>query len=112
VRDRVARLSASSDTAILVADEAGAPVGLATVHVMPFLHVDEPMAMLGALVVASRHRGRGIGRSLVEAAERWATARAAPRMTVASGLARGDAHLFYERLGYEHTARRYSKILP
>jgi GNAT superfamily N-acetyltransferase len=111
VRDRLARLTARSDVAVFVADDGSAEAGLATVHVIPCIHVDEPMAMLSALVVGERHRGRGIGRGLVTAAERWAIERGAPRMTLVSGLARRDAHAFYERLGYEHTGRRYSKML-
>ena len=111
VRDRLARLTARSDVAVFVADDDAAAAGLATVHVIPCIHIDEPMAMLSALVVGERHRGRGIGRGLVTAAERWAIEHDAPRMTLVSGLARHDAHRFYERLGYEHTGRRYAKIL-
>jgi len=47
----------------------------------------------------------------VEAVEGWAREQRAHRVTVASGLARAEAHAFYERLGYEHTARRYSRLL-
>ena len=97
---------------VFVAHEGGAPVGFATTHLVVVLHQDQPVGMLTALIVSPRHRGRGIGRRLVQAAEAWATAQGAYRMTVASGLHREGAHRFYERLGDEHTARRYAKLLP
>jgi GNAT superfamily N-acetyltransferase len=69
------------------------------------------VAILSALIVAGDHRGQGVGRSLVDTVETWALGRGAGRIVVAAGLARPGAHAFYERLGYEHTARRYSKLL-
>ena len=69
------------------------------------------MAMLSVLVVSAQARRRGIGRSLVNEAEQWARASGAGRVVIASGLARADAHGFYESLGYQHNARRYSKRL-
>jgi hypothetical protein len=41
----------------------------------------------------------------------WARALGANRIVDTSGLARTDAHAFYERIGYEHTARRFSRSL-
>ena len=111
VASRLDRLAQHADIAVLVADRSGTPVGLATAHIIEAIHVDEPVAMLTALVVAEHHRGRGIGRMLVDAAEAWSVRSGALRITVASGLARAVAHAFYEAMGYENTARRYSKIL-
>jgi GNAT superfamily N-acetyltransferase len=111
VEGRLGRLAARGGVTVLVADDEGAPVGFATAHIVPVLHQDRPAGMLTALVVSSRQRGQGIGRRLVDAVEEWAKTQGAYRMTLASGLHREGAHLFYERLGYEHTARRYSKLL-
>jgi len=46
------------------------------------------------------YRGRGAGRQLVEAVERWAAARGLDEISVRSNVVRPDAHPFYERLGY------------
>ena len=100
------------DVAVFVADREARAVGLATAHLLRVLHADRPMVVLSALVVAERARGEGIGRLLVDAVEAWGARRGAYRVTVASGLVRDGAHAFYERLGYEHTSRRYSKLLP
>jgi GNAT superfamily N-acetyltransferase len=111
VETRLGRIARQSNVAVFVAERGRALVGLATGHMLAVIHADDPIAILSALIVADGHRGRGIGRSLVDAVESWAKGRGAGRITVASGLARAGAHSFYERLGYEYTARRYSKVI-
>ena len=111
VKTRLDRLAEQANVTVLVADRDGTPVGLATAHILDVIHADTAVAILTALVVGEAHRHHGIGRSLVDAAETWAIQRGASRITVATGLARAGAHAFYERLGYEHTARRYAKDL-
>ncbi|HZN55013.1 MAG TPA: GNAT family N-acetyltransferase [Candidatus Polarisedimenticolaceae bacterium] len=111
VEERLRRLEQRDDVVTLVAEEDVIAAGFATVIVLPVFHADPPVAILMALVVGATHRGRGIGRTLVTEAEIWARSRGADRMTVASGLARHGAHAFYEKVGYEHTARRYTKLL-
>ena len=111
VEARLAELTTHPGTAVFVADLHNQPMGVATAYVVPVVHADWPVAVLSALVVHEGHRRRGIGRQLVEAAHQWARDRHAYRITVSSGLARAAAHAFYEGLGYEHTARRYSRLL-
>ena len=109
VERRLARLTESPDVLVLAAESSAEPVGLVTAHLVQVIHVDEPVAMLTALVVSDRHRGRGVGRLLVDAVENWAQHRGARRVSITTGLAREGAHAFYERLGYQHTGRRYLK---
>src|SRR5690606_16829025 len=54
-----------------------------------------------SLVVDERHRGAGIGRVLMEAAERTAKAKGMASVVLSSRIDRLDAHAFYEALGYE-----------
>lgn len=105
---RLARLRAAGDDAF-VAELSDSVVGLATVHSRPVLHNALPVAQLTALVVPPEMRGRGVGRALVEVAEQWARERGADRLVVTTALHRAEAPLFYERLGFEHTGRRYVK---
>jgi GNAT superfamily N-acetyltransferase len=70
---------------------------------------EAPIGQLTLLVVDERHRSRGVGRTLVAAAEEWARARGAKRFVVTTALRRADAHAFYEKLEFKHTGRRYGK---
>jgi GNAT superfamily N-acetyltransferase len=45
-------------------------------------------------------RSHGIGKILLQEAEKWAKARGVTRALVRSRVAREDAHRFYEREGY------------
>ncbi len=115
-RDIVRRLGAlagRADMALLVAvDPAGTILGWIHVGKDATL-TDGPVAEIRGLVVAEGSRGRGVGRALVEASERWAASRGNPRVRVRSRIARADAHRFYEACGYalEKTQHVFSKAL-
>jgi GNAT superfamily N-acetyltransferase len=109
--DRLARMAEAGDAAAFVAIMDGLVVGLATVHGRIVLHSASPVVQLTALVVPPEMRGRGIGRVLVAEAENWAARFGARRLVVTTALHRAEAPVFYERLGFEHTGRRYVKAL-
>lgn len=83
--------------------------GLATVQAYAALNRDEPSVQLTLLVVSSGLRGSGAGRALVAAAEAWAEGQGARRLVVTTAVHRAGAHVFYERLGYTLTGRRYTR---
>lgn len=86
---------------VFVAVAEGVVVGFVHVALESTLLVDR-VANLRALVVDERWRGRGIGRELVRAAERWAQGAGCSTIWVRSNIKRVQAHPFYERLGYSH----------
>jgi GNAT superfamily N-acetyltransferase len=99
----------SADAAIFVAEAAGQLVGLAEVY----CRQDEPnpatvaytYGYLQSLVVSAPWRRRGLGRQLVEAAQRWARERGATQMRLSTWeFADGPLH-FYESLGYTTVKR-------
>jgi GNAT superfamily N-acetyltransferase len=108
--ERLRSLRSEGDDAF-VAVVDGSIAGLATVHSRAVLHAARPVVQLTALVVPPEMRGHGVGRALVDEAERWGKARGADRLVVTTALHRTDAPLFYERIGFEHTGRRYVKRL-
>ncbi|HXE92548.1 MAG TPA: GNAT family N-acetyltransferase [Gaiellaceae bacterium] len=110
VTSRLERLVIVGDR-VVVADVDGEVAGLAHLHVSPTIEHERPAGKLGALVVAESHRGRGIGRLLVEAVEEEATARGCGIFFVTTAERRDDAHAFYESLGLERTGRRYGRTL-
>ena len=107
---RLERLAIVGDR-VLVADVDGHAVGLAHLQVTPALERERPAAKIGALVVDASHRGRGIGRALLTALEDEARARGCDLLFLTTAEGRDDAHRFYERLGLEHTGRRYGRTL-
>lgn len=66
-----------------------------------------------SLVVDESARGRGLGRGLVDAAERWLRARVT-QVRVRANTARTSAPEFYEKLGYARlkTQAVFTKALP
>lgn len=97
--------------ALVAAGPEGNVVGLVTAHALASVHADAPTVWLTTLVTDQQLRGRGVGRGLVRAAEAWAADHGAIRVSVSSGLHRGEAHRFHEALGYVATGRRFTRSL-
>ncbi|MET7970933.1 GNAT family N-acetyltransferase [Micromonospora sp. NPDC005305] len=100
-----------SYSAWTVETDDGRLLGLVGGHLMRPLEEDACVAQLIILVVSRAARGTGVGRSLVEAFERWATQAGAGRAVVTSGAHRSDAHGFYRHLGFKETGKRFGKPL-
>jgi N-acetylglutamate synthase-like GNAT family acetyltransferase len=112
VARRLARLGDSATDRVLVAEDASAVVGVATLHVIPLFHRDDgDLGRLSVIVVDEARRGGGVGRILVAAVEKAARELGCARIEVTTGLRRVETHRFYEELGYEERPRRYLKEL-
>ena len=57
---------------------------------------------VAALVVDEKFRRGGVGRKLMERAERWACERGSKWVNLRSNHKRAVAHAFYESIGYRH----------
>ena len=110
VRDRLEYLAGAGEP-VLLAEEGGEVIGLLDWHVMTTIHRPRPVGRLVALIVAHGHRGRGIGRALVQEAERRMRERDCEKMEVTSNLRLTNAHQFYEGLGLERSSYRFAKDL-
>lgn len=89
------RALAGPTSTVLGALDAGAVVGTAMVG------NDGHRGWVYYLAVAPGHRQRGLGRRMMDAAERWLWASGAVKVQL---MVRDDNHealVFYERLGYE-----------
>jgi GNAT superfamily N-acetyltransferase len=93
----------------LVWDEGGALLGVLVWHVTPNLHRAGPVGRTVALVVSEAARGRGLGRALVAELETRCRALGCVMMEVSSNMRRGEAHRFYEGLGYERSSYKFAK---
>jgi len=85
---------------LIGADDDGDLIGVAALGVLPMLEATGKVGRLLALVVDERHRSRGVGQSLVAAAEEQARAVGCLKMEVTSSRYRTRTHEFYQQLGY------------
>lgn len=83
------------------APAAGVAVGFAAVHRVPYFERPGAFARVVALSVDAGQRRAGVGRRLMAAVERWATAHGCLDLEVTSLRSRDAAHHFYAALGYE-----------
>jgi GNAT superfamily N-acetyltransferase len=81
-------------------------------YLLGFEHItfygNGPVATVEEILVRAELRGRGIGRTLMEAFERWAVSRNCSLVA----LATRRAVPFYVALGYEESAAYLRKVLP
>ena len=100
MRARIERVQAEGLGRIIAAvDERGSVCGWTHVFVAHRIESDA-FAEIGGLVVDEAMRNRGVGRLLLQEAERWAAANGVAVLRVRSNMIRRDAHRFYERAGY------------
>jgi GNAT superfamily N-acetyltransferase len=108
---RLEAFHAAGEQALVAADDSSRRLlGVATLHATPVLHRAGPVGRVTALVVDASVRGRGIGRALMAAAERWAADQGCVLIEVTSNQRRADAHKFYEGLDYERTSYRFARV--
>lgn len=108
---RLDRLASNPGAVALLAVRGDSIVGLATMHVISPINRERDVAWLTTLVVDEAARGTGIGRALVDAVEDRARAAGCERLSVTTHENRPDAHVFYARIGFEYTGRRFGKTL-
>jgi GNAT superfamily N-acetyltransferase len=109
IREKISILSASKADYIWIAQSQGKVVGLLALHLTPLLHAGGNLGRITALVVDENSRGQGIGRLLVETAEKWAWEKDCTRIELTSGDQRSRAHKFYQGLGYAVESKRFIK---
>jgi GNAT superfamily N-acetyltransferase len=99
--------SASGHALFVAVDEHLAKV-VGWIHVLEFPTLEMSISTeLGGLVVDSSMRGRGIGKLLVDAAEKWSSDKGISRLQFTSQMKRTEAHAFYKKLGYQIIKNSY-----
>ncbi|MCU0605150.1 MAG: GNAT family N-acetyltransferase [Desulfobacterales bacterium] len=97
-------LDGGGEHRILFAAEAGGRVvGMASAQTLISTAEGGFAALVEDVVVAESFRGRGIGRMLVAAIERWAADRGVTRLQLLADRANAPALRFYDKQGWKAT---------
>jgi ribosomal protein S18 acetylase RimI-like enzyme len=94
-----------SDVVLLVAEHEGAVIGYAygAIEGYDYMALRGPAAVLHDLIVAPEHRGRGVGRALLDAMVGALTTHGAPRLVLSTAERNAAAQRFFERMGFRRT---------
>lgn len=96
----VRRMRATDGFRMFAARRGDGVVGVAGVRPMELLYCGR-ILQIDDLVVSSAERSTGVGKALVDHVKAVAWAESRSEVHLDSGLARTDAHRFYEREGFE-----------
>lgn len=108
---RLSRILERPDQRFIVAEDQRRVVGWLHALVVEYVETN-PFVVIGGLVVDKSSRRRGIGRTLMEYAERWAKEQRCSLVRLWSSAGRTGAHQFYERQGYKNIKTQYSFVKP
>ena len=112
VAERFGRLAEMASEKMLVAERNGNVIGLISVHLTMLLHTDANLCRITSLAVDQAARRQGVGRMLIQAAERWAWSRDCAVIELTSSDHRTEAHRFYAACGYQCIGKRFLKDRP
>jgi len=95
---------------VLVAEAGGQVVGTVDWYLTPNLtHGGRPYVTIENFVVDSAHRRQGVGTALLNAVIAEAKGAGCYKVQLQSDIKRGDAHRFYEAVGFKPSAQGYRR---
>jgi len=94
-----------------VIDVDGVPIASASYHLTPYFHAKGGGLRVTSLVVDANHKRKGFGEMLMNKASELAKEHGCDKIELSTGGHRaGEAHLFYESLGFKpYDGVRYLK---
>lgn len=113
MKQRLEIILQKEDYQTLVAVTDNVIVGVIGMLKMYLWELAIPAVKIQVLVVSEEHRGGGVGKYLIEAAELWAKEQGVNQLILTSGNReeRTIAHKFYPSMGFELTSSGYKKEL-
>jgi len=93
---------------LLCADKDDAIAGFASLSIQHNFWQEGYILYITTMIVDEKHRGQGIGTALINEIKKTARERGCKRIELESAFHRTDAHVFYEKMGFEKRAIFYS----
>jgi GNAT superfamily N-acetyltransferase len=109
--EQIAELSQTGTDPIFLAIADGQVLGLLACHLCRVLQYASPIIRVMALVIDRRARRRGVGKLLMEHAERMGSGAGCEFVELTSAMGRAEAHAFYRSIGYAPNSLRFRKPL-
>jgi predicted N-acetyltransferase YhbS len=108
----IKRINADKYQIIFVAELDGTVVGWIQLQ-KKILLISEPFTEIVGLVVDEKHRGKSIGRSLVQESIRWTKHEHIFKIRVKSNIIRDESHEFYKAIGFREvkTQKVYDRMI-
>jgi (aminoalkyl)phosphonate N-acetyltransferase len=103
--------AANPNNIYLIAWAHSLAVGYLSCHVQNLLHHGGLVGEIQEMYVNENGRGHGIGKLLIDKVVEIATERGILQLEVTSRFIRDGAHRFYEREGFVHTHKKFTKKL-
>ncbi|MDR2600529.1 MAG: GNAT family N-acetyltransferase [Oscillospiraceae bacterium] len=98
-KKRVASILLNTNAKLLVAEVDGNVVGYA--HAVDYdCSYSDSLKNLLAIAVDEEYKGKGVGRALITAVEKWALSSGSVGVRLVSSMYRTGSHKFYEKCGY------------
>ena len=97
---------------LIVAEEAGEVIGSTVLAILPGMaHGVSPFAVIEYVVVDEKHRGKGVGKTMMEYCISRAREAGCYKIMLTSDKRRTEAHEFYKSLGFEASAHGFRLYL-
>jgi ribosomal protein S18 acetylase RimI-like enzyme len=109
--EHIRELSKTNADPTFLAIGDGQVLGLLASHICQMLQYASPIVRVTALVVDRWARRRGVGKLLMEHAERVGSAAGCEFVELTSAMDRADVHAFYRSIGYDPNSLRFRKAL-
>ena len=98
-------------TVLIAEDARGTRLGFIHLSAEKDYYLQQDCGHIGDIVVAPEARGRGVGRALLSAAERWAADRGYQLLTLNVFVQNRGPQALYEEVGFRAEAIKYVKRL-
>jgi GNAT superfamily N-acetyltransferase len=97
------KLLAAADAYVVVAEQEGVVVGMATLQILISTAEGGRSGLIEDVVVGESYRGRGIGKRLMEHLVQWAARQGLTRLQLLADRQNQPALMFYQSQGWSTT---------